>query len=94
MKMPFRRQHTQLHALQTKGNADDCDARLVQAECNQAFMPFVWASLYFWFRPEDVWVGGGVAFPVIVDESNGNQANILFCGIGTIVGLCGFNHLG
>ena len=24
-----------------------------------------------WLRPEEVWVGGGVALPVVVDESNG-----------------------
>ena len=30
-----------------------------------------------WFRPEYLWVGGCVAFPVVVDESFGNKSYIV-----------------
>ena len=43
--------------------------------------------LHFGLCPEEIRVGGRVALPVVVDESYGNQANILFCGIGAIVAL-------
>ena len=43
--------------------------------------------LSLWFCPEHLWVGGGVTFPVIVDEAYGNQAYIFLCRIGAIVAL-------
>ena len=40
-----------------------------------------------WFYPEDIWVGGCVTLPVVVDEADGNQAYIFLYRIGAIVAL-------